>query len=51
MYDKDWEVQKALEDPSDPIHAHIDQQLEDRNEDLLPEEIVPEVTPEEIVDE
>ncbi len=26
-YDKDWEVHLALEDPDDPIHAHIDQQL------------------------
>lgn len=27
-YDKDWEVHLALNDPNDPIHGHIEEQLE-----------------------
>jgi heat shock protein HspQ len=32
MYDKDWEVHLALEDPNDPIHDYIAEQLKKQDE-------------------
>jgi hypothetical protein len=33
-YDKDWEVYLALDDPNDPIHGYIEDQIEvDKNKD------------------
>jgi hypothetical protein len=31
MYDKDWEVHLALNDPLDPIHGYIEDYLEKEN--------------------
>ena len=39
-YDKDWEVHLALEDPNDPIHDYIANQLEEESVDECADSIL-----------
>ena len=32
-YDKDWEVHLALNNPLDPIHGYIEEQLKDKDKE------------------